>query len=267
MVISLLNGKVKSMSPRCRQNPTMESSLPADDRAGGFGRISPTIDHGGPRACNGWSLPELLVALAVVGVLGALLLSALQAAIASSRRAAGTHDLRQIGIAMTAWASDHKGEFPYWPASPTNLAQRVNSSGNGIALPSMLIPDYIPEPGIFIAPADQLRRKLRDPATGWGREPGSSSPKHSYYFYYMNPAPSTTNSERAKPMAQGGYGEIWTTRNPGNRVLVNSIYFDTLHPVYRDGAMVLRINGSVQWYPNGTFRRERSIIGQFDQRD
>jgi prepilin-type N-terminal cleavage/methylation domain-containing protein len=60
---------------------------------------------------GGFSLVELLVVMAIVGVLATLLLSAVQAARASARRIQCVNHLRQIGIALNGFESA-LGHFP-----------------------------------------------------------------------------------------------------------------------------------------------------------
>jgi prepilin-type processing-associated H-X9-DG protein len=61
---------------------------------------------------------ELLVVVAILGVLIALLLPVLAQARESGRRAACTSNLRQIGIALQAYVDDHDGGFPVPPLNP-----------------------------------------------------------------------------------------------------------------------------------------------------
>lgn len=62
-------------------------------------------------ALNGFTLVELLVVIAIIGVLVALLLPAVQAARESSRRASCTNNLRQVGLAILNYESQHQ-KFP-----------------------------------------------------------------------------------------------------------------------------------------------------------
>ena len=60
------------------------------------------------------TLVELLVVVAIIGMLVALMLPAIQAARASARAASCKNNLRQIGLAVLQFCELHKGEFPEW---------------------------------------------------------------------------------------------------------------------------------------------------------
>lgn len=60
---------------------------------------------------RGFTLVELLVVIAIVGLLVAMLLPAVQAARESARRSACENQLRQIGLALTAYVDVHQ-ELP-----------------------------------------------------------------------------------------------------------------------------------------------------------
>ena len=76
-----------------------------------------------PSPPRGFTLVELLVVVAVVAILAALLLPALASAKERSKGAACLSNLRQIGLAIRAYADDSSGNIPFGPkAAPFTSA-------------------------------------------------------------------------------------------------------------------------------------------------
>lgn len=61
---------------------------------------------------SAFSLTELLVVIALIGVLVALLLPAIQAARAVARAASCKNNMRQIGLGVLQFCDTHQGDFP-----------------------------------------------------------------------------------------------------------------------------------------------------------
>jgi prepilin-type N-terminal cleavage/methylation domain-containing protein len=64
------------------------------------------------RLRRAFTLVELLVVIGIIAVLMALLLPALSRARLQAERVACMSNLRQLGVALIAYATDHKGSFP-----------------------------------------------------------------------------------------------------------------------------------------------------------
>lgn len=138
-----------------------------------------------------FTLVELLVVLAVLGVLAALLLPALSSARAAGQRAACLSNLRQIGVALHAYADDWNDRLPFGPKAPpfTNPGNFYPSTGAPTSLLSMwggapvglglLLQGYLGgEPGVFFCPGTDQRQET---AAELARA-GTSQSQSSYYY-------------------------------------------------------------------------------------
>src|SRR5689334_12094047 len=87
----------------------------------------------------GFTLIELLVVIAIIAILVALLLPALASAREAGRKAACISNLRQIGIAIHAYAMDYSGKIPYGPKAPpfTSPADFYPATGSPTSLLSL----------------------------------------------------------------------------------------------------------------------------------
>ena len=93
---------------------------------------------------HGFTLVELLVVIAVIGILIALLLPAVNAARAAARRTQCANNLRQIGLGITSYESAHRR----FPAGERRTGPRSDPNSVGFAW-SALILGFIEEQALM----------------------------------------------------------------------------------------------------------------------
>ena len=177
------------------------------------------ISEGSPRRRSGFSLVELLVAVAIVATLMGLLVPAAQAAREAARRRACASNLRQLGLGLVAHESS-KQRFPAGyvadPArTPRDPDTRDTPPGTGWGL---LIAAYIEEGKI----ADRYRPNLgiADPANAevvsaplpLFRCPSDTGPREAFAVQLEDgrPHPSAARLGRSSYVGNAGHHEPWS---------------------------------------------------------
>ncbi len=122
------------------------------------------------RPARAFTLIELLVVIAIIAILAALLLPALAAARQKARQTACLSNLRQVGLAVIAYAIDSNGNIPFGPkakafTSPMNFYPSTGaptsliSLGDGapVGLGLLLNQHLAAQPKVLFCPgSDQL---------------------------------------------------------------------------------------------------------------
>ncbi len=94
----------------------------------------------------GFTLIELLDVIAIIAILAAMLLPALQQARARGRASQCINNLREIGQAFTFYSDDNRGWFPaYWDKDPAGNVVRFwynGAASNGLLVPYLGASDF-----------------------------------------------------------------------------------------------------------------------------
>ena len=95
----------------------------------------------------GFTLTEMLVALAIVAALAAIAYPVIRGGVAAARRAACLGNLRQIGMGLDAYLREHHERMPELEAGRRSRDQQVPVLDTELAA-------YLDQPGVFHCPAD-----------------------------------------------------------------------------------------------------------------
>lgn len=138
-----------------------------------------------------FTLIELLVVMGIIAVLAVLLLPVLASAKQAARKAACLSNLRQIGLAIHAYAEDNEGRIPYGPKAPpftspssfypsTGAPTSLLSLQNGSPVALGLLLDYYlaAEPKVLFCPGSDQPVDTEAELSKVGR----SQAQGSYYY-------------------------------------------------------------------------------------
>lgn len=147
--------------------------------------------HRPPSRLFGFTLVELLVVAAVIAILAALLMPAVVSAKRATQKAACLSNLRQVGVAVHAYAEENDSKIPYGPIAPpfTSPSSFYPSTGSPTSLLSLqsgapvglglLLERYLAsQPKVLFCPAADQRLDVESELAKVGRYQAQCS-----YFY------------------------------------------------------------------------------------
>lgn len=105
---------------------------------------------------SAFTLIELLVVIAIIAMLVAILLPVSLKAIEMARRSSCANNLKSIGMAFTAYATDHKGEMPHYKdLPPANGSFQEVPDFSAIAV-KVYTNGYVEDLRLWVCPSDKL---------------------------------------------------------------------------------------------------------------
>lgn len=125
--------------------------------------------HKARRTRSGFTLIEILVVVAIIGLLAALLFPVFQTVRARGRTTVCISNLRQLGAAISQYAADYDDRLPYAPNPNTKEIVSRPQPVYGEPLDSIAatLPDirfvlkpYGATPALFFCPSDRMSRLL-----------------------------------------------------------------------------------------------------------
>ncbi len=222
------------------------------------------------RRRRGFTLIELLVVVAIIALLAALLLPALQTAKNQGKRAACASNLHQLSLALQAYADDFNGWLPaaastcFGSSAPPPRYSEWYIYGLGDGIEAVFTPYVSRNDRVWFCPGnptgiDKMMSKW------WGA--GNCYAAGYYYYAYLLttywPASPQRLSDPPNSLLVGDLAMLWSSS--GQPILYDEVWYASHLNNAADvvGANWARLDGGVVWYPRSQMKLTVTMIGLY----
>ncbi len=186
---------------------------------------------------NGFTLIEMLVVIAIIGLLAAILIPVLGKAIESANRVACANNLKSLGASFLAYASEHQGELPHDQTLPdiSKSNTEFSETPDLTVIVKLLMPEYINNFKMWVCPSDRIDNngatvRVADNLDNFNSKAGNCSYLYVSGYHQLRTAEiPATAPLLADESNEGDYGTtLPTLKDEDNHgaTIRNVVYFD-----------------------------------------
>lgn len=163
---------------------------------------------------RGFTLTEMLVALAIVAVLAAIAYPVIRSGVRSSHKAACLSNLRQIGMGLDTYLREHNDRMP-------ELEAARRSKSEDVPVLDTLLEPYLDQPDIFHCPADREEFAATGSSYFWNTtQNGLHRSKLAFFGVEADPSriPLVIDKEAWHGEGEGGSNFLYADLSATHRV-------------------------------------------------